>query len=100
MRIEFSARADKQLRTINRYVARASTPAIAEAFVARIVHRCLRIANVPLGGSPREDLGRGMRSVPFEHSATILYRVRGETIVIAAVFYRGQDIAARLRRLR
>lgn len=66
----------------------------ASGFTDRIFDRCERIGNVPRGGVAREDLGPGIRLVPFERSAVILYRLEAETVVIVDIFYGGRDYAA------
>lgn len=98
--ITFSARADAQLRSLYRYIAKEADAATAEEYLIRVVQRCHAIADVPRGGRPREELGRGLRSVPFRRRVTIFYRVKVEEIVIAAVFYRGQDVKRAFRRRR
>lgn len=66
----------------------------ASGFTDRIFDRCERIGDVPRGGVAREDLGPGIRLVPFERSAVILYRLEAETVVIVNIFYGGRDYAA------
>jgi toxin ParE1/3/4 len=60
-------------------------------FYQRIHARCQRIGFVPHGGRPRDDLEEGLRMVPFEHSAVILYRVEPDRVRITNIFYRGRD---------
>ena len=68
--------------------------ATASNFADRIFERCEGIGNVPRGGVARPDLGEGIRAVPFERSAVILYRVRGKAVEIVNIFYRGRDYKA------
>lgn len=91
--VVFSRKADAQLRSLRRYIAHEATQAIANNYVAAIAARCRAIANLPQGGTPREDLGQEYRSVSYKRRVTIIYRLRHDTIVIAGVFYGGQDIA-------
>lgn len=77
---------------IFRYVLRGSRNIdTAEGFVQRIKARCERIGNIPLGGRPRDDLEPGLRTVPFEHSAVIAYKVESDCVRITNVFYGGRD---------
>lgn len=66
----------------------------ASAFTDRIYARCERIGDAPHGGVAREDLGSGIRLVPFEKRAVILYRLEGHAVVIVNIFYGGRDYAA------
>ena len=75
----------------------SGSPSIARGFVRRIRARCDRIGDVPLGGRPRNDLERGVRTVPFERSAVIAYKVEDECVRITNVFYGGQDYEALYR---
>ena len=63
---------------------------VALAFVRRIRARCHKIGDAPKGGRPRDDLQPGLRTVPFERSTVIAYRV-GNTVEIVNVFYGGRD---------
>lgn len=91
-RLAFTRRADAQLAALEEHIAVKADRATAEEFVERILARCARISNLPLGGRARPDLGRSLRSIPFERSTTIVYRVRKEAIVISGIFYGGQEL--------
>lgn len=67
---------------------------VAEGFIRRIVARCRRISDAPHGGRPRGDLEPGLRTVPFERSAVIAYRVEAELVTITNVFYGGRNFEA------
>ena len=87
------------LEDIFRGVVRVSaSPVTAQRYVARIRQRCRRITLLPHAGRPRDDLAPGLRSVPFERRAVIIYRVIGETVEITNVFHGGRDYAALDRR--
>lgn len=45
---------------------------IAIAYSRRIQMRCERIGLAPFGGTRRDDLLEGLRSIPFERSALVL----------------------------
>ena len=88
-----SALAD--IESIYLYVLEQSqNAAVAAGFTDRIVERVERIGDAPRGGAPRPDLGDGIRLVPFERSAVIVYRVIDETVEVVNVFYGGRDYAA------
>lgn len=71
----------------------------AKRFTNRIKARCDKIGNAPRGGAPRPDLGEGLRLVPFEKSAVILYRVTDIEVEIVNIFYGGRDYDALMRGL-
>ena len=66
-------------------------------YTDRLYARCERIGDAPRGGASREDLGRGLRLVPFEDAGVILYRVESEAVWIVRIFLGGQDYDAIMR---
>ncbi|MGX5831849.1 type II toxin-antitoxin system RelE/ParE family toxin [Mesorhizobium sp. 43Arga] len=79
------------LQGIYRIIAEASqSNVVALGFVQRIMARCRKIGDVPNGGRPRDDLEPGLRTVPFERTALIAYRV-GDTAEVTNIFYGGRD---------
>jgi toxin ParE1/3/4 len=75
----------------------SASPVVARRYVERIQARCRRITLVPLAGRPRDDLAPGLRSVPFERRAVIIYRILEETVEITNIFHGGRDYAALYR---
>ena len=65
--------------------------AVTNGFVDRIERRCHAIGDAPQGYPAREDLGPGLRAVPFERSALIVYRLEPDAVEIVSVFYRGRN---------
>ena len=49
---------------------------------------------VPRGGVSRDDLEQELRTVPFEHSAIIAYKVEPNLVRITNIFYGGRDYEA------
>jgi toxin ParE1/3/4 len=70
---------------------------IANGFVDRIKERCQSIGNAPRGGRSRDDIVRGLRTVPFEHSAVITYLIESDVIHIVNIFYGGRDYETLMR---
>lgn len=94
LKVTYRPEARRELQQIYDYIAEASgSHAVAERFVERILTRCRKIGDVPYGGRPRDDLQTGLRTVPFEKSAVIAYRI-GETVDITNIFYGGRDYEA------
>jgi toxin ParE1/3/4 len=95
LKVAYRPEAITDLAEIYRFVAiRSQNRVIAREFVERIKVRCARIGNVPFGGTPRDDLEAGLRTVPFERSTVIAYKVENETVRIGNIFYGGKDFEA------
>jgi toxin ParE1/3/4 len=91
------ARAD--LQAIFDYVAEASQNFhTAFKFVTRIEARCEKIGDIPHIGTARNDILPGLRIVPFERSAVILYMLEANRIRITNIFYGGRDYEALMRK--
>lgn len=98
LRVRYRPEAYADLENIFHYVLRASGSQVtARRFVTRIRNRCNRIGNVPRGGRPRDDLELGLRTVPFEHSAVIAYKVEDGAVRIVNIFFGGRDYEALFR---
>lgn len=96
--VEYREEASADIEDIFDYVLKRSADLVtARRFAERIYARCESIGDAPLGGVSRPDLGKGIRMVPFEKSAVILYVVEGETVVIVNIFAGGRDYDAIMR---
>jgi toxin ParE1/3/4 len=92
--VTYRPQALADLKEIYQFVLAASQhPVTANSFIARIMARCRRIGDAPNGGRLRDDLAKGLRTVPFERSAVIAYVV-ADTVEITNVFYGGRDYDA------
>jgi toxin ParE1/3/4 len=97
LKVTYRPEAIADLQDIYRIVFRSSlNHTTATRYVRRIMARCRRIGNVPLGGRSRDDLEQGLRTVPFERKVVIAYRVT-DTADITNVFYGGRDYEALYR---
>ncbi|MGF9562214.1 type II toxin-antitoxin system RelE/ParE family toxin [Neorhizobium sp. JUb45] len=93
--IQYRPTAKDDIEAVFIYVLETSQRfSIAQRLVDRLMARCESIGNAPLGGVARPDLGNGIRMVPFENRAVILYRVVEETVEITNVFFKGRDYRA------
>lgn len=98
LKVVFREEAIADLADIYTYIARVSgSGATAIGFVRRIKARCRRIGNVPMGGTARDDLQPGLRTVPFEHSAVIAYVAENNQVSVTNIFYGGRDYEALYR---
>jgi toxin ParE1/3/4 len=92
LRVRFLQEARSDLEDIYRSVLKVSqNEAIALGFYNRIYARCKRIGFVPFGGRRRDDLEPGLRTVPFEHSAIIAYKIESDRVEITNIFYGRRD---------
>lgn len=99
-RISFGPRARRQLIELQAYIAAQASERIAENYVGALMRRCHALEFFPNRGTPRDDLEPGLRTLSFKRRATIVYGVDEDSadVVIAAVFYGGQDVEGRMRR--
>lgn len=95
VRYRDSARTD--LDQIFWYIAVASSPKIALAYVQGIEARCRKIGEAPRSGRPRDDLYPGLRTIAFERSAIICYTIENQQVWIDNIFRRGRDFEAIMR---
>jgi len=95
--VRYRRSAQDDLRSILRFIVESSGAVnTALAYIDRIEQRCLRLAEFPLSGHPRSDLGKDIFTVPFE-GAMIVYTIEAEIIWVIRVFARGQDFESALR---
>ncbi|MBO6640522.1 MAG: type II toxin-antitoxin system RelE/ParE family toxin [Roseitalea sp.] len=95
LEVRFAKSAIDDLKSIYEFVFDRSRSAnLADGFVDRIEARCMKVGNAPHGGTARDDLAPGLRTVPFERTALIAYRIEDDRVVITNVFYRGRDVDA------
>jgi toxin ParE1/3/4 len=71
-KVTFRPEAEDDLFALYRYIAENAGPARAADYVARIETACMNLATFPLGGTPRDDLAPGIRTIGFERRATIV----------------------------
>jgi toxin ParE1/3/4 len=97
-RVVYRPEAVDDLEEIFRFVLDLSRDRhTARRFVERIRERCRRIGETPLGGTPRDDLAPGIRTVPFERRAVVAYRMVDGAVEITNIFYGGRDYEALYR---
>jgi toxin ParE1/3/4 len=98
LKVTFRPDAISDLQDIYRIVFRMSLSHVTAArFTQRIMASARRIGNAPRGGRPRDDLETGLRTVPFERTAVIAYKVT-DAVEITNVFYGGRDYEALYRK--
>lgn len=95
LRLVYTPDALADLRSILRHIA-DDNPSAARTFVGTIEQRCRDLCQQPYLGRTREDLGIGLRIVPFRRRIVIAYRIEGNDLAILRVFYGGRDYEALL----
>lgn len=95
--VEYRPEAVEDIEQLFSYILETSFDAVTTArFIDRVFERCEKIGDAPFGGVSRDDLGPGIRIVPFERKAVILYVVRDRTVWITNIFSGRRDYAALL----
>jgi toxin ParE1/3/4 len=74
------------------YLAPRAGPHVARDYVARIEARCMRLANFPRRGRPRDDLRPGLRVTGFERRVVIAFHVVADSVIVDRVLYGGRDV--------
>lgn len=83
--VSISEQALDDLFNLHRWVAEQAGVAVADAYQDRIDARLRSLREFPERGTPREDLGQGIRSIPFERRIVILYRVSGNIVSVLRI---------------
>lgn len=94
-RLEFTPAALADLEAIEQFIAQES-PGSAERFIEEILQRCRSLAQTPLMGAARPELGKGLRLFGLRRRVAIVYRPETEQTTIIRVLYGGRDLATAL----
>lgn len=93
LEVRFSEEAEEDLHETYVYIAERDGFERAEAVEKRLRIACQKLGDFPSRGSPRDELGPGLRSIPFERRATIYYRVTLENVDIMHIAWAGRDVS-------
>jgi toxin ParE1/3/4 len=96
-RVILSEAVIQDLSDIGRWVAERADIDTANGYVARIEAFAQRLSHFPNRGTPRFDLARGLRTVTFERTIIIAYRVAGEDVIIQRALHTSRDYRDLLR---
>jgi toxin ParE1/3/4 len=96
-RVLFTPEAEAQLADVYSYIAEASSPAVAQRFTDAVIAYCKGFSVHPRRGTRRDDLRPGLRTVGFRRRVTIAFAIEDTTVIIAGIFYGGQEFEAALR---
>lgn len=90
-KIVFRPLAENDFVALYRYIAENSSRDRADAYIGRIEHACMALADFPFRGTQRDDLYPGLRITGFERRASIAFVVEDDTVRILRIFYGGRD---------
>lgn len=98
--VVFSPAAAEDLASIRAHIAGASSIAIADGFVERLIAHCEGLALAPHRGAVRDEIRAGLRVIGWRRTITIAFAVDDEAhrVDIAGVFYRGRNVAEEMSR--
>ena len=89
----FSASADADLIQIHDYIAQDNVVA-ARSVVIRIRERCVTLADTPMIGRVRPELGEESRSIPFRGTPyVVVYRPINNGIEILRIRHGSQNLS-------
>lgn len=97
LKVYFRPQAEADLFALYEYIASKAGETIAGNYIDRIEAACLAPANFPERGTRRDDMLPGLRTIGFEHRATIAFRVLKTRIEIVTIAYGGRDFESELR---
>ena len=95
--VVFSARAERQLDVLYRYIEEHASTARAESFVGGIVAYCHAFEPFPERGTRRDDIRPGLRILGYRRRVTLAFTVEAGTIAFLGVYYGGEDYEADLK---
>ena len=92
LRLVLTRRAKAQINSLYEYVAREASLEIADRYIEALIKRIAGLTDFPHRGTSRDDLRRGLRTVPFRRRLTIAYAVKKGEVRIIAVARAAQDM--------
>lgn len=95
--VSFRPAAEADLFDLYRDIAKEAGIDVAGRYVDRIEAACRALETFPERGARRDDIRSGLRTVGFEHRATIVFLIKRSEVVILRVFYGGRNYEHILR---
>ena len=83
--VVWTSRAEADLEEIGDYIA-ADDPVAAERWVNKLMEQAHKVANAPLGGRVVPEIRMESVRETFLRTYRIVYRARGDTVIILTVF--------------
>lgn len=91
-RVRFHPTAEEDLNSLFDYLWGEASARVAGDYVRRVHAACVALEAFPHRGSPRPDIGPGVRLLGFERRVAIAYRVDDDTVQILRIGYGGREI--------
>ncbi|MBV8537325.1 MAG: type II toxin-antitoxin system RelE/ParE family toxin [Alphaproteobacteria bacterium] len=96
-RVSFRPLAETDLIGLYDFIAEEAGPDVAGSYIARIEAACRALETFPARGTRRDDIWPGIRTIGFEHRATIVFEVGKRDVVVLRILYGGRDFARAFR---
>ena len=93
--VVFRPAAREDLRSLYDYIE-LDSPANAARYVEQIQAYCMKLADFPERGTPRDDLRPGIRILGFRRRVSIAFVIFEDRVEIARLLYGGRDIGGAL----
>jgi toxin ParE1/3/4 len=92
--VRLSETAIKDLIAIRDWIAEQSDPSTARAYIDRVSAKVRTLADFPLRGRARPEVGRDIRSLSFERRLVIFYRIEGPDVWVERIVSGARDLEA------
>lgn len=89
-RIVWRPKARDDLLSLYDWIAGQADPATAYDYTAEIEAHVRKLSHFPERGTPRGDLGEGIRTTPYRRRTIIAYRVMDGAVEIIRLVHGGQ----------
>jgi toxin ParE1/3/4 len=90
--VRLSPLAIADLIALHGWVVEQADRATADGYLARIEARLAALADFPHRGTPRGDLGPGVRTLAFERRLVIAYRAEDAVVTVLRVVSGARDL--------
>ncbi|ELI7923491.1 type II toxin-antitoxin system RelE/ParE family toxin [Yersinia enterocolitica] len=90
-RVTFTPEAEQQIVDLHRYITEQSSQIVADGFIDALLEYLEGFSTFPERGNKRDDIRPGLRVTHFRHRTVIAFAVDGDCVLIAGVYYGGQN---------
>ena len=90
-RIVWHPKARTDLLALYDWIAEQADSDTAFEYTSKIEGHTAKLANFAERGMPRDDLAKGMRTIPYRRRTVIAYRVLEEEVEILTIVHGGRD---------
>ena len=93
-KISFSPEARSDLFGLYDYIAAASGPNRALAYLERIEAYCLGFGDFPERGARHDHIRPGLRTIGFERRVLIAFHITKNAVIVDRILYGGRDLGS------